>query len=231
MPATLEVTAESRRRRDHGRHAQGASGPRRAVPSREHRLEHGHQILQEFPRHRRGLERAAPPRARRRLRRRDGRFQGAHRQGRARRAAYRAARREAAFDVIMSGEATPSQIGGFLMALRVRGETVDEIAGAVAIDARQDAAGRSAARRHRRGRHRRRRRRHLQHLDHRRLRRRRRRRARRQARQPRPLLEVRRRRRAHGARASRSTSRRRRSRAASARPASASCSRRRIIRR
>lgn len=39
---------------------------------------------------------------------------------------------EAAFDVIMSGSATPAQIGGFLMALRVRGETVDEIAGAVA---------------------------------------------------------------------------------------------------
>ncbi|MFO1130527.1 MAG: anthranilate phosphoribosyltransferase [Hyphomicrobiales bacterium] len=44
----------------------------------------------------------------------------------------RAEAREA-FDVMMSGDATPSQIGGFLMALRVRGETVDEITGAVEI--------------------------------------------------------------------------------------------------
>src|SRR3989454_4537205 len=36
-----------------------------------------------------------------------------------------------AFDVMMSGEATPSQMGGLLMGLRVRGETVEEITGAV----------------------------------------------------------------------------------------------------
>jgi anthranilate phosphoribosyltransferase len=43
--------------------------------------------------------------------------------------------REAAFEAfesMMSGEVTPSQIGGLLMALRVRGETVEEITGAVA---------------------------------------------------------------------------------------------------
>jgi len=39
---------------------------------------------------------------------------------------------EAAFGQLMAGEATSAQLGGFLMALRVRGETVDEIAGAVA---------------------------------------------------------------------------------------------------
>ena len=36
-----------------------------------------------------------------------------------------------AFDRMMSGEATPSQMGALLMALRVRGETVEEITGAV----------------------------------------------------------------------------------------------------
>ncbi len=40
---------------------------------------------------------------------------------------------ESAFEIIMSGQATPSQIGAFLMALRVRGETVAEITGAVKV--------------------------------------------------------------------------------------------------
>ncbi|MEP9377672.1 anthranilate phosphoribosyltransferase [Aquabacter sp. CN5-332] len=37
------------------------------------------------------------------------------------------------FDQMMSGEATPSQMGALLMGLRVRGETVEEIAGAVSV--------------------------------------------------------------------------------------------------
>ena len=37
---------------------------------------------------------------------------------------------ESAFEVLMSGAATPAQIGAFLMALRVRGETVAELVGA-----------------------------------------------------------------------------------------------------
>lgn len=40
---------------------------------------------------------------------------------------------EIAFEALFEGQATPSQIGGLLMALRTRGETVDEYAAAAAV--------------------------------------------------------------------------------------------------
>jgi anthranilate phosphoribosyltransferase len=40
---------------------------------------------------------------------------------------------EAAFELIMTGQATPAQVGAFLMGLRVRGETVDEITAAATV--------------------------------------------------------------------------------------------------
>lgn len=40
---------------------------------------------------------------------------------------------ELGFEALMSGNATPAQMGGFLMALRVRGETIDEITGAATV--------------------------------------------------------------------------------------------------
>jgi len=40
---------------------------------------------------------------------------------------------EQAFEVIMSGRATPSQIGGFLMILRLRGESIEEVTGAAKV--------------------------------------------------------------------------------------------------
>jgi anthranilate phosphoribosyltransferase len=39
---------------------------------------------------------------------------------------------EAAFDLLLSGQSTPAQTGAFLMGLRARGESLDEMAGAVA---------------------------------------------------------------------------------------------------
>ena len=40
---------------------------------------------------------------------------------------------ESAFEALFEGEGTPAQMGGFLMALRTRGETVDEFAAAASV--------------------------------------------------------------------------------------------------
>ena len=40
---------------------------------------------------------------------------------------------QTAFGILFEGAATPAQIGGFLMALRTRGETVDEFAAAASV--------------------------------------------------------------------------------------------------
>ena len=40
---------------------------------------------------------------------------------------------ERAFDIMTSGDATPAQVGAFLMALRVRGESVEELAGGASV--------------------------------------------------------------------------------------------------
>jgi len=43
------------------------------------------------------------------------------------------AQAEQAFEILFKGEATPSQMGGLLMAMRTRGEVVDEYAAAAAV--------------------------------------------------------------------------------------------------
>ena len=102
-----------------------------------------------------------------------------------------AAEAEEAMRIIMTGQATPAQIGGYLIALRMKGETVDEITGSArAMRAHASRVTvhveRRPAARHRR--HRRRRRAHLQHLHRGGLRHRRGRAQGGQARQPRRLL-------------------------------------------
>ncbi|MEO1468496.1 MAG: anthranilate phosphoribosyltransferase [Pseudomonadota bacterium] len=53
--------------------------------------------------------------------------------GRATQGPLTRAEAEEAFDIIMGGGATPAQVAGFLMALAMRGESVDEIAGAASV--------------------------------------------------------------------------------------------------
>ena len=60
-----------------------------------------------------------------------------------------------AFDIIMSGDATDVQIGAFLLALRVRGETVEEITGAARTMRAKATGVQAPARFHRYCRHRR----------------------------------------------------------------------------
>ena len=43
------------------------------------------------------------------------------------------AQAEEAFNIIFEGDATPAQLGGFLMAMRARGESVAEYAAAAAV--------------------------------------------------------------------------------------------------
>src|SRR5262249_8035049 len=114
-----------RGRPDHGPRPSRTHRARRAVPSREHRLGAWTQPAREFPA--------------------GGRAQRAGLDGGrmttdatdfkslisivANGQALTAEQAEAAFDTMMSGDATPSQMGAFLMALRVRGETIPEITG------------------------------------------------------------------------------------------------------
>ena len=71
----------------------------------------------------------------------------------------------AAFDAMLSGEVTPAQMGGFLTGLRVRGESVEEITGAVSAMRAKMLRVKAPDGRHRHRRHRRRRRGLLQRLD------------------------------------------------------------------
>src|SRR6185369_11494819 len=122
-----------RGRHRHGPAAQDAAAGRRAVPSGEHRDRARPQAARQFPAWRR-LQSVRCARAAMSallatpVTDLKG-FIGLAAQGRP----LTRAQAEMAFGIMMSGEATPAQIGGLLMAMRVRGETIDEITGAVSV--------------------------------------------------------------------------------------------------
>ena len=154
---TLSVTAETDDGLIMGLQAPGIAGLRRSVPSRKHR--HG-----------------AWPRPAEELRRGDAALRGGtdhggistNMKGLIAKVATGAtlSRDEAgrAFDIMMSGDATPSQMGALLMACACAAPTVDEITGAAATMRAKATPHLRRRKRHRPRRHRRRQVRHLQHL-------------------------------------------------------------------
>ena len=140
LPDCLAVTAETTRaarRIDHGPAAQDPSRARRAVPPREHRLRARPRAARQLPRASPAWPRAAatcappatPPERDRwtlqpsqELRQLIQKVSGG--------ATLTEDEIRTALDQMTAGAATPAQMGAFLMALRVRGETVEEITGA-----------------------------------------------------------------------------------------------------
>ena len=162
-----------RRRSHHGPVPPLAADPRGAVPSGEHPVGARRRRSCELLRPRRGLECRAPARAglggpRVLPRRCIESPMESFKPYLAKVATGASLTREearAAFDDLLSGEVTPAQGGAFLMALRVRGEALDEIVGAVTAMRGRMIAGQRARRGHRHRRHRRRPFGQLQHLD------------------------------------------------------------------
>ena len=109
-----------RRRRDHGARPPRAADLRRPVPSGEHRDRARPSPARQFPLRdsgRGGGMSAGPDRMKALLALVAGGERLSLDQARS------------AFEIMMSGDATPAQVGAFLMGLRVRGETVDELTG------------------------------------------------------------------------------------------------------